>query len=403
MCQSSRSSTVVTPRPVYFRSSGRPATSPACRTGRRFPPRSASAAARASSRRSTRRRSARRALAWCRCRATCPSRVASTCGDVHALLGGGERRAVFAVALAGPLHRHVHGLALRAVTCATTRASLSSTNRGSTTSAISVTGSPGSTRSVVVCDVDGVGHAVHQPAQQLTPEVLVRLVLERHLRVHLPEPRVLHRERERLAAAVALRREHDLVAAPLVGAGQQHRRARLHVADRLTLVRTGMSFQRAVDAASVAAICVTPCASPARVGCTCSARPAARRALRAGRSRMTGSASATGVPGVAAFGERARAAEHQQPAAAPLDELADHPQLIAGERASLDAAEDEAAIGEQLLARLRETGGELLRSSSTSEPQVLVVGRPLQRDDSRFLSSSTARLMNFISGRGSPS
>ena len=39
----------------------------------------------------------------------------------------------------------------------------------------------------------GVGHAVDEPPQHLTPEVLVRLILERDRRVHLPLPRVLRR------------------------------------------------------------------------------------------------------------------------------------------------------------------------------------------------------------------
>ena len=34
--------------------------------------------------------------------------------------------------------------------------------------------------------LDGVGDAVHQPAQQLPPEVLVRLILDADRRVHLP-------------------------------------------------------------------------------------------------------------------------------------------------------------------------------------------------------------------------
>ena len=89
--------------------------------------------------------------------------------------------------------------------------------------------------------------------------------------------------------------------------------------------------------------------------------------------------------GVAAFGERARAAEQQQPAAAHVDELRDHPQLVGGERARLDAAEHEAAIGEQLLARLREAGGELDAGRVDVEAQVLVLGGALQRDQLEVL------------------
>ncbi len=105
---------------------------------------------------------------------------------------------------------------------------------------------------------------------------------------------------------------------------------------------------------------------------------------------------------VAALAERPRPAEHQQAAASPLDELSDHPKLIAGERARLDAPEDDPAIREQLVARLGKPSGQLLGAVDI-EAHVLVVRGPLQRLTSRFLSSTTARRMNFISGRGSPS
>ena len=103
------------------------------------------------------------------------------------------------------------------VTCATTWASLTSTYAGSSTSAVSLTASPGSTRSCAVVDVHLIGHAVHEPADQPAPERGVRRVGDRHLRVHPPEPRVLDRKRERLAAAVALVGEHDLILPPAVG------------------------------------------------------------------------------------------------------------------------------------------------------------------------------------------
>ena len=88
--------------------------------------------------------------------------------------------------------------------------------------------------------------------------------------------------------------------------------------------------------------------------------------------------------GVAALRERARAAEHQQPAAALLDEVRDHPQLVAGERAGLDAAENQAAVREQLLARLREAAEQLI-GIVDAEAQVLVVGGALQRDQLQVL------------------
>ncbi len=64
--------------------------------------------------------------------------------------------------------------------------------------------------------------------------------------------------------------------------------------------------------------------------------------------------------GVATFGKGARAADHQQSAAAALDELGDHPQLIARERGRFDVAQDQAAILEQLFAGLRESAEQML-------------------------------------------
>src|SRR4029078_10823638 len=79
--------------------------------------------------------------------------------------------------------------------------------------------------------LDAIGNAVHQPAQQLPPEVLVRLVLEADRGVHLPLPRILTRERDRLAAAVALVGQHDAIAAAIVGGRKQHGGARLDGVD----------------------------------------------------------------------------------------------------------------------------------------------------------------------------
>ena len=61
-----------------------------------------------------------------------------------------------------------------------------------------------------------------------------------------------------------------------------------------------------------------------------------------------------------AFGQRPRAAQHQQTAAAAVDEVRDHLQLIAREETGLDAADDEAAILEQLFAGLREAADDLV-------------------------------------------
>ena len=81
--------------------------------------------------------------------------------------------------------------------------------------------------------LDLIGNAVDQPAHQLPPVGLVRHVLDGDLGVHLPGPRVVDGEGERLAAAVALIRERDRLAAALVDAAQQRGGARLDLADRI--------------------------------------------------------------------------------------------------------------------------------------------------------------------------
>ncbi len=79
--------------------------------------------------------------------------------------------------------------------------------------------------------LDLIRNAVDQPAHQLPPVRLVRHVLDRNLGVHLPGPRVVHREGERLAAAVTLIRERDRLAAALVDPAQKRGGARLDLAD----------------------------------------------------------------------------------------------------------------------------------------------------------------------------
>ena len=58
--------------------------------------------------------------------------------------------------------------------------------------------------------LDLAGDAVHEPAHETAPERRVRRVLDGHFRVHLPHPRILNRERERFAAAVAAGRRERL-------------------------------------------------------------------------------------------------------------------------------------------------------------------------------------------------
>ena len=153
----------------------------------------------------------------------------------------------------------------------------------------------------------------------------------------------------------------------------------------LTLVNPGMSVQRAVEAASVAGDLrdAVRLAGARRLH----AQPRDRHGVERARGPLDRDRQRVGDrrSRVAAFGERARPAEHQQPAAAPLDELADHAQLIAGERARFDAAENQAAVGEQLLARLRKAREQLLGIVDVEQPHVLVVRRALQRDDREVL------------------
>ena len=270
------------------------------------------------------------------------------------------------------------------VTLATTCASLISTNVSSTTSAVMRDRFPGLDTIGRRVHFDRPGHAVDEPAEELTPEVLVRHVLERNTRVHLPAPRIEHRERQRLAAPVALERQHRLRAALLVGSGQEHRRARLDGLDRIdaderrqlvpAVERRGFGRRNLRQRVAFAGA-RRPHLQPRH-------RPGverARHALDDHRQRI-----GNRRPGIAALGERSRAAEHQQAAAAALDELRHHAQLIAGERAGLDAAENQAAVREQLVARLGKPAGELL-GRVDQQPVELVVRRPQERDDLQVL------------------
>ena len=100
----------------------------------------------------------------------------------------------------------------------------------------------------------------------------------------------------------------------------------------------------------------------------------ARHAIEHDRQRI-----GHGRAGEAPLGERARAAQHEQAAAPHLDELRDHPQLIARERRRLDVAQDQAAILEQLLAGRREAPEQVV-GIVDPDAQELVLGGPLQGD-----------------------
>ena len=89
-------------------------------------------------------------------------------------------------------------------------------------------------------------------------------------------------------------------------------------------------------------------------------------------------------PRVAALGERPPAAEHQQSAAAVVDEVRNHAELIGREVVRLDAAEDEAAVLKQLGAGAREAAGQIVRPVDV-EPHELVLGGPLQDGDLQVL------------------
>ncbi len=149
-----------------------------------------------------------------------------------------------------------------------------------------------------------------------------------------------------------------------------------------TVVSSGSSGQRAAEASSVAAICDTAWPLPARVGRT--ARRVSGGSAAAAWREHDRQRVAERRAGEAAFAEGARAAEHQQPAAAPVDELGQHGELVAREGRRLDAAEHEAAVLEELVARLREAADQLLGVVDL-EPQVLVVGRALQHDELQLL------------------
>ena len=185
-CHRSRSSTVVTPRPVYLQVFGQALNR--CR--------GVEASARS-------RRRSRRSVAACmvaskysaspgaarRCVIGGADRLAGAGGFDLALRTSpappvGTRRRVLAAALAAPLHRHVDDAAVGAVTRARPRwrrSARRSSDRRRRRAASTL--SPGSTRSVSDCGFDAVGHAVDERAQQLPPEVLVRHVLDGDRRV----------------------------------------------------------------------------------------------------------------------------------------------------------------------------------------------------------------------------
>ena len=102
---------------------------------------------------------------------------------------------------------------------------------------------------------------------------------------------------------------------------------------------------------------------PARVGRPSGGRRAARPAASCARARPAGrrppACRRSRLP------RTMPAAEHQQAAAARVDELADHPQLVAREEAGLDAAQDQPAVAKS---SSRVLGKPPTSSSASSTP-----------------------------------
>ena len=222
--------------------------------------------------------------------------------------------------------------------------------------------------------VHAVRHVAHEPAQHLPPESLVRRVLDRDLGVHLPEPVVLRTERQHAAAAVALEREqwpHDAAFAHL--AFQQYRRARFAPPERVhgreRWQRPPALRDRRVGRRHLQSGMPQARRRGHRLDVERVRRVAALRALHLHR-RQIGEHGAR----IAALGEARATAQHEQAATAFPHEVADHPQLVAGEERGLDRAEHDGAIAEQLRARRREAVHQFERVIHP-QTQVLVLGR----------------------------
>ncbi len=145
----------------------------------------------------------------------------------------GEAGAILAVALAGPLQRHGDGRARR-------RFHVRHHARVIQLHEARIDDVGGQRDRLPGLDAIGqrpcfqrVRDAVDEPPQQLPPETFVRLVLDPDRRVHLPDPRVLHRKRDRFAASVPFVGEHHTLAAAVVGGREQGGGARLDRFDQV--------------------------------------------------------------------------------------------------------------------------------------------------------------------------
>ena len=299
---------------------------------------------------------------------------------VRARFVADERAAVLAGALAGPLEWHVHGLAAGTRHVRDDRGVVEFDELAVDDGRFKRDGLAGLDAVGRRVGLDHLRNAIHQRAQKLPPVVLVRLVLDGNAGVHLPQPRVLRGERQGLAAAVAMGGQHRVRAAALVGARDERGRPRLDRGDEVDAgdlrqlvppLHRGLFRARDLGHSLRVARAGRRDLEPEQLV------PAAtlerhRQHLRDRRSD------------VAALPERTRTTDHQETATATIDEVRNHPQLVAGERARLDAAEHEAAVAEQLLARLRKSADQLVLVVD-ADAQVLVVGRPLQGHELQVL------------------
>jgi hypothetical protein len=119
-------------------------------------------------------------------------------------LGADERAAILAIALTRPLQRHSHRRAV---------GTRDGGDRGGVVQLDETLVHDGGLNGDDVPGLDAIGrgahvhdigNAIHKPAQELTPVMLVRLILERDGGVHLPEPRVLRGQGDALASTVTL-------------------------------------------------------------------------------------------------------------------------------------------------------------------------------------------------------
>ena len=169
--------------------------------------------------------------------------------------------------------------------------------------------------------------------------------------------------------AIALPRPYccDASTGPACGRARRCRsaapwRAGLSGSGALMLVTSGSCGQRAAEAASVVGNLRHRVRLARRAWAPTFSRASVRRLGRAGpwvdsqRQRVGHRRAA-----VAAFAERSRAAQHQQAAAAAIDEVGDHLQLIAGERRRPRCCRGSARGSEQLVARLRKAARPLRR------------------------------------------